>query len=65
MPEFVAECAKIDLEINFVGGEDVEALVNKLYVLPEERRQRSPQDRRGEVTESNGESAVDDRSHPL
>jgi tripartite-type tricarboxylate transporter receptor subunit TctC len=34
-PEFVAECEKINLEINFVSGEDVEALVNKLYALPE------------------------------
>jgi hypothetical protein len=33
-PEFVAECAKINLEISYVSGEDVEALVRRLYALP-------------------------------
>jgi tripartite-type tricarboxylate transporter receptor subunit TctC len=34
-PEFVAECEKINLEISFVSGDDVQALVNKIYALPE------------------------------
>jgi tripartite-type tricarboxylate transporter receptor subunit TctC len=34
-PEFVAECDKINLEISFVSGEEVEALVKRLYALPE------------------------------
>ena len=34
-PEFVAECERINLEINFVSGEDVESLVKTLFALPE------------------------------
>ena len=32
----VAEAAKIDLELNFVSGEDVQALVERLYHSPPE-----------------------------
>jgi tripartite-type tricarboxylate transporter receptor subunit TctC len=34
-PEFVAECEKINLEISYVSGEDVQTLVQRLYALPE------------------------------
>jgi tripartite-type tricarboxylate transporter receptor subunit TctC len=33
-PEFVAECEKINLEISFVSGEEVQAIVKSLYSLP-------------------------------
>jgi tripartite-type tricarboxylate transporter receptor subunit TctC len=33
-PELIAEAAKINLELNFVGGEDVQALVERLYHSP-------------------------------
>jgi tripartite-type tricarboxylate transporter receptor subunit TctC len=32
--DFLADAARVGLEINHVGGEDVAALVNKLYALP-------------------------------
>ena len=35
-PEFVTEANKIGLEIEFVGGSDVENLVKQLYALPKE-----------------------------
>ena len=34
-PEFIADCERINLEINFVSGEDVQTLVGQLYSLPE------------------------------
>jgi hypothetical protein len=34
-PEFIADCEKINLEISYVGGEDVQALLRRLYALPE------------------------------
>jgi tripartite-type tricarboxylate transporter receptor subunit TctC len=34
-PEFIADCEKINLEISYVGGEDVQALLRQLYSLPE------------------------------
>jgi tripartite-type tricarboxylate transporter receptor subunit TctC len=34
-PEFIADCNKINLEINFVSGEDVQALMQQLNTLPE------------------------------
>jgi tripartite-type tricarboxylate transporter receptor subunit TctC len=33
-PELIAEAAKINLELNFVSGEDVQALVERLYRSP-------------------------------
>jgi tripartite-type tricarboxylate transporter receptor subunit TctC len=33
-PELIAEAAKINLELNFVSGEDVQALVERLYHFP-------------------------------
>ena len=33
-PDLIAEAAKIDLELNFVGGEEVQAMVERLYRLP-------------------------------
>jgi tripartite-type tricarboxylate transporter receptor subunit TctC len=33
-PQFVAEGAKIDMELNYVSGADVQALVEKLYRSP-------------------------------
>ena len=33
-PELIAEAAKIDLELNFVSGEEVQAMVERLYHLP-------------------------------
>jgi tripartite-type tricarboxylate transporter receptor subunit TctC len=33
-PELIAEAGKINLELNFVGGEDVQALVERLYRFP-------------------------------
>jgi tripartite-type tricarboxylate transporter receptor subunit TctC len=33
-PDLIAEAAKIDLELNFVSGEDVQAMVERLYRLP-------------------------------
>src|SRR5205814_755767 len=33
-PEFVAECEKINLEISFVSGEEVQGIVKSLYSLP-------------------------------
>jgi tripartite-type tricarboxylate transporter receptor subunit TctC len=33
-PELIAEAAKINLELNFVSGEDVQALVERLYHSP-------------------------------
>lgn len=33
-PEFVAECDKINLEISYVGGEEVQNLIKRLYSLP-------------------------------
>ena len=35
-PDLIAEAAKIDLELNFVSGEDVQALVERLYHSPPE-----------------------------
>lgn len=34
-PGFVADCEKINLEINYVSGEDVQALMQQLATLPE------------------------------
>jgi hypothetical protein len=33
-PALIAAAAKINLELNFVGGEDVQALVERLYHSP-------------------------------
>jgi tripartite-type tricarboxylate transporter receptor subunit TctC len=33
-PDLIADAAKINLELNFVGGEDVQALVERLYHSP-------------------------------
>jgi tripartite-type tricarboxylate transporter receptor subunit TctC len=33
-PDLIAEAAKINLELNFVSGEDVQALVERLYHYP-------------------------------
>ena len=33
-PQFIAEGAKIDLELNFVSGAEVQALVERLYQSP-------------------------------
>jgi tripartite-type tricarboxylate transporter receptor subunit TctC len=33
-PDLIAEAAKIDLELNFVSGEEVQALVERLYHAP-------------------------------
>jgi tripartite-type tricarboxylate transporter receptor subunit TctC len=33
-PEFIAECEKINLEINFVSGQQVDGLIKQLYGLP-------------------------------
>jgi tripartite-type tricarboxylate transporter receptor subunit TctC len=33
-PELIGEAAKIDLELNFVSGEEVQAMVERLYRLP-------------------------------
>jgi tripartite-type tricarboxylate transporter receptor subunit TctC len=33
-PDLIAEAAKIDLELNFVSGEEVQAMVERLYRLP-------------------------------
>ena len=33
-PEFIAECDKINLEISFVSGEEVQSLIDSLYRLP-------------------------------
>jgi hypothetical protein len=35
-PQFIAEGAKIDMELNFVSGADVQALVKRLYSSPPE-----------------------------
>jgi tripartite-type tricarboxylate transporter receptor subunit TctC len=35
-PELIAECDKLNMEINFMSGEDVQALVGKLYTYPPE-----------------------------
>jgi len=35
-PQFIAEGAKIDMELNFVSGADVQALVERLYSSPPE-----------------------------
>jgi tripartite-type tricarboxylate transporter receptor subunit TctC len=35
-PDLIVEAAKIDLELNFVSGEDVQALVERLYHSPSE-----------------------------
>ena len=35
-PDLIAEAAKIDLELNFVSGEGVQALVERLYHSPPE-----------------------------
>jgi tripartite-type tricarboxylate transporter receptor subunit TctC len=40
-PELVAEAAKIDLELNFVSGEDVQTMVEHLYRLPPEVLRRA------------------------
>ncbi|HWG03996.1 MAG TPA: tripartite tricarboxylate transporter substrate-binding protein [Beijerinckiaceae bacterium] len=32
-PQFIAECDKVGLEVNYVGGEEVQALVERLYRL--------------------------------
>jgi tripartite-type tricarboxylate transporter receptor subunit TctC len=34
-PGFIADCEKINLEINFVSGEDVQALMQQISALPE------------------------------
>jgi tripartite-type tricarboxylate transporter receptor subunit TctC len=33
-PQLIAEAAKMDLELGFVGGADVQALVDRLYRSP-------------------------------
>jgi len=33
-PDLIAEAAKIDLELNFVSGEEVQTMVERLYHLP-------------------------------
>jgi tripartite-type tricarboxylate transporter receptor subunit TctC len=35
-PQFVAEGAKIDMELNYVGGAEVQALIGRLYRSPPE-----------------------------
>ena len=35
-PQLIAEAAKIDLELSFVSGADVQALVERLYKSPPE-----------------------------
>jgi tripartite-type tricarboxylate transporter receptor subunit TctC len=35
-PQLIAEAAKMDLELGFVGGADVQALVERLYRSPPE-----------------------------
>jgi tripartite-type tricarboxylate transporter receptor subunit TctC len=40
-PDLIAEAAKIDLELNFVSGEDVQAMVERLYRLPPEVLRRA------------------------
>ncbi len=40
-PDFIAEAEKIGLEIDFVSGEDVGALVKQLYELPKDVRDRA------------------------
>lgn len=35
-PDFIAECEKINMEINFVSGEEIQALVEKLNAFPAE-----------------------------
>ena len=34
-PEFVAESDKLNLEVNFVSGEEVQSIVNRVYAFPE------------------------------
>jgi tripartite-type tricarboxylate transporter receptor subunit TctC len=33
-PQFIAEGAKMDLELNFVSGTDVQSMVERLYKAP-------------------------------
>jgi tripartite-type tricarboxylate transporter receptor subunit TctC len=33
-PDLIAECEKINMEINFVGGEEIQSLVSRLYQFP-------------------------------
>jgi hypothetical protein len=33
-PELIAEAAKMDLELGFLGGADVQSLVERLYRSP-------------------------------
>lgn len=33
-PQFLAECQTLGLELNYVSGEDVQALIERLYTLP-------------------------------
>jgi len=40
-PDLIAEAAKIDLELNFVSGEEVQAMVERLYRLPPEVLRRA------------------------
>jgi tripartite-type tricarboxylate transporter receptor subunit TctC len=40
-PDLIAEAAKIDLELNFVSGEDVQTMVERLYRLPPEVLRRA------------------------
>ena len=35
-PDFVAESSKLNLEVNFVGGEEVQSIVNRVYSFPDE-----------------------------
>src|SRR5262249_55237294 len=35
-PEFVAESDKLNMEVNFVSGEDVQGIVRRVYSFPDE-----------------------------
>jgi hypothetical protein len=45
-PALIAEAAKINLELNFVSGEDIQALVERLYHSPSDVVARAQASRR-------------------
>ena len=34
-PEFIAESNKLNMEVNFVSGDEVQAIVNRVYAFPD------------------------------
>jgi tripartite-type tricarboxylate transporter receptor subunit TctC len=34
-PDFINECERLSLEINFVSGEEVQSIVDRVYAFPD------------------------------